>query len=1249
MNLTQPIPCRTTDPLVATKPTRTQTCPLRRSAWFATLRLSCIIGIVNLLGSLPTTAATIWTGPPIMFSKAANADPTLEANQDRITPNVWITRGSSQGIYNIKTETGYTHNSSPADTRWAYGTTANYASLTYKSWEEWNGGAGGGPPSMVDQDAVLHLISEDIYIDIKFTSWGGVGGAYSYVRSTPAAANSPPTVTITNPPANTTVGLPVSLTIGAEATDPDGSVANVQFFDGPTLLGTDTTSPYSVTVDLYPGVHPLTAVATDNLGLTATSAVVSVTVTSAPIANPIAEPIPKGDITVELKTIADGMVSPLGMAVPDDGSGRMFVYDQAGFIWLVTAAGRSPTPVLDLRTRLVNINGNYDERGFLGLALHTNFATYPYLYTYTSEFTSGPADFPSTLQLGGNNNHQSVIAEWQLNPSTANVVNPASRREILRIDQPQSNHNGGAMRFGPDGLLYIALGDGGSADDQGNGHTEPYGNGQNSNNIWGTVIRIDVNGNNSANGQYGIPASNPLVGGPGVDEIFAYGLRNPFSFHFDRATGDLWLGDVGQNRIEEINIITSGGNYGWSVKEGSFYFYPNGAAAGYVTEYPTRPVPPGLIDPVAEYDHDDGTAVIGGTVYRGSALPALVGRYVFGDWGVFGSPSGRLYYLDAGMNVKEFRVGLEDRPLGLYLKGFGEDAAGELYIFASRPQGPTGAGGVMLKLVPPPTAPLAVNSAGVVGTNFQTSLTGGIGPFAQQRKLLLDEAIWSNDAFTAGNSFSTPRHGSSGFFREVDTVRQTAMPLTTVLRGSGSGVGSGILSLAGNTLMFSLNYRNLSGPATAAHIHGPATTSGSAGVLVNLEPFNGGAFGASGTMAGTVVLTETQKAHLLAGRTYVNIHTAANPGGEIRGQLAPVLMTASVLGGYESPAVNTPASGLGTFMLVGTQLTYTVSFRGLSGPATGAHIHGPAGIGQNAGVLVGLSVPATTAGTVSGTASLTPAQLAAIVDGQTYVNFHTAANPGGEIRGQILAQSTAVPLTAWISGLNERPTPLVNSAAGLGLFSLEGNQLAFNITYSGLSGNATDAHIHGPAAASANAGVQIGLSPYHLGPLSTSGVFAGAVTLTPAQRNMVLSGQTYFNIHTAANPPGEARGQIATVLMVAAADGPAERPTPIISTGNALGLFALVADQLHLNITYRNLSGTVSDAHIHGPASTTATAGVLVGLSGFAVGGFGASGTMAGTTALSAANLASLIDGLTYINLHTAANPSGEIRGQIVR
>jgi hypothetical protein len=428
---------------------------------------------------------------------------------------------------------------------------------------------------------------------------------------------------------------------------------------------------------------------------------------------------------------------------------------------------------------------------------------------------------------------------------------------------------------------------------------------------------------------------------------------------------------------------------------------------------------------------------------------------------------------------------------------------------------------------------------------------------------------------------------------------------------------------------------------------------GSAGVLIDLRPFNGGAFGTNGTLAGTVVLTDAQKVLVLAGLTYVNIHTAANGAGEIRGQIAPVLMQASLRGGYQSTPVTTPASGFGTFMLVGTQLTFSVNYQGLSGVASMAHIHGPASPGQNAGVLIDLAPfnggAFGTSGTLTGTLPLNPAQLAAVIDGQTYVNIHTPANGDGEIRGQIAPKSTGVPLSAWISGLNERPTPLTNNATGLALFSLEGDRLAFNILYSSLSGPATAAHLHGSAAASANAGVQIDLQPFHQGAFSTNGSFSGSVPLTLAQRNMLLSGLAYVNLHTAANQPGEARGQIAPVVMAAGASGAAERTTPVVSTGTALGLFALVGNQLDLNVTYRTLSGAATDSHIHGPASASQNAGVLVGLSGFNGGGFGASGSLAGTTSLTANVLSSLIDGLTYVNFHTVAYGSGEIRGQITR
>ena len=233
--------------------------------------------------------------------------------------------------------------------------------------------------------------------------------------------------------------------------------------------------------------------ATDNAGAATTSPAVTVTVNTTPIADPIPAHIVKGDITIELQTIVDGLTAPLSLAVPDDGSKRMFVYDQAGLAWVVTnGSNKLPTPLLDVRSRLVTF-GNYDERGLLGLATHPDFAHHPLIYTYTSEPINGTADFVNVMPAGVTNNCQSVIAEWRINPANPNQVDPASRREILRIDKPQSNHNGGTLRFGPDGFLYFSLGDGGRANDVANGHV-PGGNAQSLQRIYGKLLRIDVDG-----------------------------------------------------------------------------------------------------------------------------------------------------------------------------------------------------------------------------------------------------------------------------------------------------------------------------------------------------------------------------------------------------------------------------------------------------------------------------------------------------------------------------------------------------------------------------------------------------------------------------------------------------------------------------------------------------------------------------------------------------------------------------------
>jgi glucose/arabinose dehydrogenase/plastocyanin len=1069
-----------------------------------------------------------------------------------------------------------------------------------------------------------------------------------------STANTPPSVAITSPENGTSFSTPANLPITAAATDPDagGSVASVAFFDGTTLLGTATSPPYGTTVNFYPGVHPLTAVATDNLGLGATSAVISITVTSTPIANPIAARIPKGNITIELQTVADGLAAPIGMAVPDDNSGRMFVYDQAGRAWVVTGGGMLATPLLDLRSRLVQL-GVYDERGLLGLAAHPDFANHPFVYTFSSEPYSSPADFQNGL--GISNNCQSVIAEWRMSAANTNIVDPSSRREILRIDKPQFNHNGGAMHFGPDGRLYIVLGDGGQANDVGDGHVIG-GNAQDINRIWGKLIRIDVDGSNSANGRYGIPLDNPFVGTDGLDEIWAYGLRNPFSFGFERGTGKLYLSDVGQNNVEEVDIITKGGNYGWNIKEGTFYF---DSATGNPVTAPARPVPPDLIDPIAIYDHDDGLAVICGYVYHGAAIAALQNRFAFGDWGSFNAPSGRLFYLDATNGVNELRIGVEDRSLGLWLRGYGEGPDGELYIFCSRQLGPTGNTGRMLKLVPVPDSLQMTGITPSNSTNMAVTWSGGAGPFALQKRSVITEPTWVNDSFTTQRTATVQLQGNAGFFRAFDAAPQPPIPLTVYMTGAAEhptnnspALGTGIFSLDGNTLTFNLRYAGLTATANNAHIHGPANTSASAGVLIPLGAFNGGAWGTNGTLSGVILLTSAQRAMILADQTYVNIHNDNFPDGEIRGQLVPVNFQVTLSSVNEVTPSGTGAGGLGNLALLGNHFTFNLTYHGLSDVATAAHIHGPANIPASAPVLIDLGAynggTYGSNGSLSGTVTLAPEQLGWVIDGLTYINFDTPGFPNGEMRGQIVPQATGIPLTVLLSGLAGHPAQ-TNAAAGTGAFSLEGDRLTFNIVYTGLSGPATASHIHGYTNTTGDAAVLIDLGSFNGGAYGAAGALFGSVILTPEQRNGLLGGQTYVNFYTTARPNGELRGQIAPVLMTAAMSGVNEGFVPAVTPGAGSGTFALVRDQLALNITYSGLLSPAIASHIHGPAGLFQSAGVIVPLDPYKGAGYGTFGSLAGTVSLSESNLLNLIDGSTYVNFHTTNYPDGEIRGQIMR
>ena len=436
-----------------------------------------------------------------------------------------------------------------------------------------------------------------------------------------------------------------------------------------------------------------------------TAALATTLYTSSPSALPLTDEIVQGDIRIQLDPIATGLIAPdWGVHAPGQ-DGHLMVSDQNGILWKVDLATGDKSVFLDVSARLVPLGiagpGTFDERGLLGIAFHPNYASNGLLYTYTSEPVSGDADF-STMPAGTEANHQAVIAEWQVPSPTepASLPDPASVRELLRIDQPQFNHNGGAINFGPDNNLYISLGDGGGRDDEGVGHSAG-GNGQDAGNVLGSILRIDPLGNDSANGQYGVPGDNPFVGDADrVDEIFAFGFRNPYRFSFDSGTGDLYAGDVGQDDVEEVDIVTSGGNYGWSLKEGSFCFDPNGSDPGFAFDCATDPIP-GLIDPFAEYDtadslleNDEGRAVVGGFVYRGSAIDALIGSYVFGDFSRFTESGvnndGRLFFLDAS-DIFEFELAGQD-ALGLAVLGFGQDADGELYVLANETGVPFGSG-----------------------------------------------------------------------------------------------------------------------------------------------------------------------------------------------------------------------------------------------------------------------------------------------------------------------------------------------------------------------------------------------------------------------------------------------------------------------------------------------------------------------------------------------------------------------------
>jgi len=779
--------------------------------------------------------------------------------------------------------------------------------------------------------------------------------------------------------------------------------------------------------------------------------------------------IRKGPITIKLETVAAGLTAPEHLTHAGDGSGRLFIVDQAGLIRIVKNGVLLSQPFLDLRAQLPALNPGYDERGLLGLAFHPNYAHNGRFFVRYSAPRAGDASEPCFGNFFGC--HEEILAEYSVS-ADPDVANPAGRI-LFRVDKPQFNHNSGTVAFGPDGFLYFTLGDGGGAND---GLADippshgPIGNAQNIDVPLGKILRLDVDSPAQPPLAYAIPADNPFVGRDGLDEIYAYGLRNPFRFAFDDAPGGdgaLWLADVGQNLFEEIDMVAKGGNYGWVIREASHCFDPfdplTPPASCSSTGYRGEP----LIEPIAEYAHDEGgISIIGGYVYRGARSPDLAGRYLFGDFGAsFAVPSGRLYFLERpaadAFAIHEFVNGPKDRPYGLFLKGFGEGQDREVYALGSTALGPAGNTGVVQRIVEvvnpvldikPGSCPARLNGA-----------ARGVLPMA---------LLGTHSFDVAAIDTSTLRLTRGG----------PIVALTATINGAQAGTGStatGHASMAldtsTHTICTDVTFTGLLGQQTNQHFHGPATPADSASVIIPLP-------GPGNFTNYCTTISDANERILLAGLAYINIHSTRNPGGEIRGQVLPASVAplrvsvedvgtpsgegacgcqgstpdgipdlvlkfdnqevfaalrlgtggdapdSLAVGGHRLPGTGSGPTRFEFDMDGAHEVPATISlgraacgvtldeasgnvsvgctYEGMTGITAAAHIHGPAQPGFNAPVIVPLTEIGDRSGTITGGGTLTPAQIQDMLDGRTYVNLHTDFKPGGEIRGQVAGGET---------------------------------------------------------------------------------------------------------------------------------------------------------------------------------------------------------------------------------------------------
>ena len=403
----------------------------------------------------------------------------------------------------------------------------------------------------------------------------------------------------------------------------------------PASTETPTTEPTPITESTSTAPAEVTEAVTDTPVPPSPTPTVEPTPPPPPTDTTVEVP-PLESLSLQLASIASGFSKPVHLTHANDGSGRIFVVEQAGRILSLTNNIPNATPFLDIVT-IVGSDAN--EQGLLSAAFHPDFVNNGFFFVYYT-----------------NRDGNVVVARYQVSENP-DIANPDSAQILITIGQPFANHNGGQLVFGPDGYLYIGLGDGGAADD-------PQNNGQDLNSLLGKILRLDVDQAEP----YGVPQTNPFVATDNArPEIWSYGWRNPWRISFDRATGDMYIADVGQRQFEEVHVELAGApggqNYGWRLMEGLHCFDPAEC----------DPVSLNLVLPVTEYDHSAGCSITGGHVYRGSQFPALSGIYFYGDF-CTGTVWGLRQAADGGWSQAVLL------QTGHRISSFGEDEAGEVYL-----------------------------------------------------------------------------------------------------------------------------------------------------------------------------------------------------------------------------------------------------------------------------------------------------------------------------------------------------------------------------------------------------------------------------------------------------------------------------------------------------------------------------------------------------------------------------------------